>query len=404
MAYTVQDAVSELEGILHGTSTNQITGLYGVFNRAARQLLLDIDPQETIRIAQTEQIFNKVYDYEPPTDLKGNRIIDLRPQSDRSLGNNPNNTYNRNFSLGKGRILNPQINVEFNTATKTLLINNPQLPYPIQFADTSQIIGNGTWSVSGDASSLYQDSTDYVNGVASLGFTLAFSGTQGVITNSTLASTDLSSHESKSNLFLSLEFLNASTITGVTLKWGNDSSNYWEEGVTGPFNQTDFANGWNVLGFNWATASTVGSPTSSNITYVEVVIDYAGGGQAVNFSGITSNLGTYYDLVYYSKFMFRDSTGTWTETLPNADTALQYYINLDTESYNIFLFKLSEYCVQQALGQDALYDTTFFQNKYVEAVARYKALYPSEAIKLRERYYQQPNQSYRRNWGVPYTR
>ncbi len=50
--YNVQDLKNDLTGILHGTTTNQIQNLDGVINRAARQLLLDVDPQETKRIVE----------------------------------------------------------------------------------------------------------------------------------------------------------------------------------------------------------------------------------------------------------------------------------------------------------------------------------------------------------------
>jgi hypothetical protein len=66
---------------LHGTTLSQVENISGVFNRAARQLLLDIDPQETKRIEQlASPIFYQVYDYAPPADLKGQKIIDIFPQ------------------------------------------------------------------------------------------------------------------------------------------------------------------------------------------------------------------------------------------------------------------------------------------------------------------------------------
>lgn len=47
MSYNILDLKNDLEGVLHGTTNNQIQNLDGVINRAARQLLLDLDPQET---------------------------------------------------------------------------------------------------------------------------------------------------------------------------------------------------------------------------------------------------------------------------------------------------------------------------------------------------------------------
>ena len=81
MAYSVQTAKNDLAGVLHGTQLSQIQNLDGVFNRAARQLLLDLDPQETKRVVEfTNPIFNTVFDYPIAADVKGNKIIDIRPQ------------------------------------------------------------------------------------------------------------------------------------------------------------------------------------------------------------------------------------------------------------------------------------------------------------------------------------
>jgi hypothetical protein len=82
MSYSVGTLLSDISGVVHGTTTNKIPNVYGVINRAARAVLLDVDPKETQRIVQLAgQLFNDVYDYPCPTDLKGDRIVDLRPQA-----------------------------------------------------------------------------------------------------------------------------------------------------------------------------------------------------------------------------------------------------------------------------------------------------------------------------------
>ena len=84
MAYSISDANQDLEGILHGTTTNQVEGLFQLYNRTARQLLLDVDPQETKRIVEfSAPLFNTVVDYPIAADVKGNKVIDIRPQVNR---------------------------------------------------------------------------------------------------------------------------------------------------------------------------------------------------------------------------------------------------------------------------------------------------------------------------------
>ena len=102
MAYSALTAKSELEAMLHGTTLNQVQNINGVFNRAARQLLLDIDPQETKRISPfTSPIFNGVFYYSLPTDIKGNRVVDIRPQANRTPIEKFAQVYNQAFDLFK---------------------------------------------------------------------------------------------------------------------------------------------------------------------------------------------------------------------------------------------------------------------------------------------------------------
>jgi hypothetical protein len=53
MSYSINTCNGEVAAALHGTSLNKINNLNGLHNRTARQLLLDIDPQETIRKVTT---------------------------------------------------------------------------------------------------------------------------------------------------------------------------------------------------------------------------------------------------------------------------------------------------------------------------------------------------------------
>ncbi len=47
--YDVSGCKADLQAILHGTTLNQVQGVNAIFNRTARQFLLDCDPQETMK-------------------------------------------------------------------------------------------------------------------------------------------------------------------------------------------------------------------------------------------------------------------------------------------------------------------------------------------------------------------
>jgi hypothetical protein len=357
----------ELEGILHGTSLNHITNIYGIIDRAGRQLLLDIDPQETKRLSQmTNPIFNSVYDYTIPTDLKGNKVIDLRPQVNRYKRDNYTQTYNKNFDINKDWSLAPSFTIQHNTGVKTIRINNKMLPMGATLDTATSITGNGTWAVDGTtATDLTTDDVQFVAGSSSLKFNLAASGSTGYIQNSTLTAVDLTDYQGQSTIFYYVYLPTASNFTSLNIRWGSDTSNYWTSTATTDFFGNALVNGWNLIAANWNAATTkVGSPVYTAVDYVRISYNYDGTAQTgVKLNNIVCRLGNILEIEYYSKYLFRNaSTGAWQETVLD-DSDL---INLDTESFNALVYLTALYCVQQALGQDATSDINFFQMKYDE--------------------------------------
>src|ERR1017187_7061506 len=124
--YSILDLTNDLAGVLHGTTNNQIQNLDGVINRAARQLLLDLDPQETKRTVEfVAPIFNTVFDYPIATDVKGNKLIDIFPQVQRIPQNIWSQQYNQAFDVMKQNIfsMTNMFTMNFNSSLKTIRIN-----------------------------------------------------------------------------------------------------------------------------------------------------------------------------------------------------------------------------------------------------------------------------------------
>ena len=61
--YNVAQIKNDLQAVLHGTTLNQVQNLNNIFFRAAQQILLDVDPQETKVTVQTPQLFDQVFNY-----------------------------------------------------------------------------------------------------------------------------------------------------------------------------------------------------------------------------------------------------------------------------------------------------------------------------------------------------
>ncbi len=394
MAYSVQDLKADLEGVLHGTTTNQIQGLNNVINRAARQLLLDVDPQETKRVLEfASPLFNTVTDYAIAPDVKGNKIIDIRPQVNRLPRDIWGQSYNQAFDIAKQNVfsLANMFTMNFNTGLKSIRINCPFLPPPLIINYANSITTNGTWSVGGGASNLTVNSQNYVTVSGALNFNLP-SGA-GYVENSTIPALNLTEFLDQGSFFLYAYMPTASQFTSVELRIGSSSTNYYS--ITKSLTQqgTAFQNGWNLIQFPWLGASVTGSPDITNITYCRVTYNTTAVQTAAGLNDITVILGNVLEYEYYSKYLFRDAiTGAFQEKVTDTSNL----INLDTESYNLFFNLAASYAVQQMQGRDSPTDQNFFSAKYQEALAKYRANYKSETQKPQTQYYAMPNNSYKR--------
>ena len=85
MSYSILQLQEEVQAGLHGTSLSRVQDPYGAYNRAATDILQDIDPWETKETVSLGQIYSGVFDYAAPTHLKSNKIIDIRKTVDRPM-------------------------------------------------------------------------------------------------------------------------------------------------------------------------------------------------------------------------------------------------------------------------------------------------------------------------------
>lgn len=397
MSYSIQDLKNDLTGVLHQTQLNQITNINGVIDRAGRQLLLDIDPQETKRTLEfVTPIFNSVNQYAIADDVKGNKIIDIFPQVQRLPRDVWSQTYNQAFNVAKQNIftLANMFTMNFNTGLKTILINAPFLNAPVIIDQIEGIQENGTWATGGTASSLTVNNTNFVQGAGSLQFNVT-SGA-AYLENTTLTAVNLSAYLNQASFFTNVYVPTGTTLTSVNLRVGSSSTDYYTSTVTLNQAGNSFVNGWNLCQFIWSSMSTVGSPDASEITYARITLNVTGTMAGCLLNGLQSVLGTILSYEYYSKYLFRDSsTGAFQEKVTDNSNL----INLDTESYNLLFNLVAYYTLQQQQGIDSSYDASFFKAEYDRCIQRYVAMYKSEVQKPQTSYYHQPNKSYSKLWG-----
>ena len=390
MAYNIQSLEARLTRYLHGTTLDQVTNIYDLIYDSAEQILLDIDPQETKIIAQIP-VFNSVYDYPSPTDLKGQATIDIYPQVNRQWSDYYFQTFNQDFDLAKQTSLRDSFTVLFNTATKSLRINAPTLPAPTIVNQASATTNNGTWTVDGTyANTLTANNTNYQSAGGALQFNLN-TGT-GYVVNSISASVSLSSMLNQGSMFAYVYLPTGSQFTSITLSWGSDASDYYSVTVTTNQLGVSFQNGWNLLQFPWLGATVTGTPNAAAITYIKVFFTATATQTGVLLNNIFCGMPLLCNIEYYSKYLFRDGTTGAFKEIP---TATSDNVNLDTETYNILVYQCGLQLAQQQQGVDALfYDANYFSTKYDAAIERYKALYKSEKQNTQSTYYYQPNPNY----------
>lgn len=389
MSYSITTCNGEVAAALHGTTLNKITNLNGLHNRTARQLLLDIDPQETIRkVTTASPIFYQVWDYACPVDLKGNRIIDIAPPYYRTPYQVDGQMYNQDFDVSKN-LSNPasSFTIQYNTAVKTIRINDTSLPQGVVLDACDAV---NTWAVGGTASTLTENNINYASGSGSLCFN-ATTGT-GTISETLSATVDLSSQLNQSTFFYYLYLPTGSQLTSTEIRWGSSSSNYYSVVSTTQFGGNAFQTGWNLISANWLGATVVGSPTVTAINYLYIGVTVTANQTGICVDNIVSTMGLYRQLEYYSKYMYRDATtGAFQETVTDNSNL----INLDTESYNLYFNLLMFYITAQVQGLSAtFFDSNFFGQEYVKAKTRYTSLIKSQVTKPRTSYYTQQNGGY----------
>lgn len=397
MSYSINDANNDLAAVIHGTTINEITNIYGLHYRTARHLLNDIDPIETVKKSlTTTPLFTSVWDYACPSDLKGNRIIDISPQYIRYQDQLITQTFNQPFDIDKNlNFPNSEFTIQWNNAVKTIRINDTSLPQGVVLDSCEATTG---WTANSTASTLTENNVNFASGAGSLCFNVT-TGT-GSISRTLSTSVDLSSQLNQASLFYYLYLPTGSQLTSTEIRWGSSSSNYYSRVSTVTNEGNAFATGWNLIRGDWLGATVVGSPVSTAIAYLYIGVTVTASQTGICVDNIVSNMGLYRTVEYYSKYLYRDGTSGAFQEKPTDGSNL---INLDVDSSMLYFNLLAYYSAQQLQGLDALfYDANFFMDQYEKEKAKYTARQPSQVQKSREAYYTPSKGGYEKFLGRRY--
>lgn len=382
--YTVANLQSKI-GLKVNGSISDANWLV-LINDAVREVISDVDPRSTKRKAALSPfLFNDVYDYSAPTDLKNQKIIDIKPQINREKSYEFELVSNEEFDKRK------DTTEDIFTVTDDSLTRKLRISAPVE-DDTlvvsrldSTTSGGGTWTGFGDVttSTLATDSDYYVKGSASLSWDInADGGTTAGIVNSTLDTFDITDYVANGSVFVWAWITSTTNLTNFIIRIGSDSSNYYTKTITTTNEGTSFVAGWNLLRFDFSSATQTGTVDPDACDYCAIYMTKAAGKVSENnyrFDHIMVKRGEFHYVEYYSKYPFQSSSGTWLVDC----TATTDYVNAEAEEIRLILEKGRE--LANAYLNDEKGEQVARKN-YNEMVNVYKQESPSEAKILTNSY------------------
>jgi hypothetical protein len=239
------------------------------------------------------------------------------------------------------------------------------------------------WSTGDDATSLTADTLKYKTGSASLKFKIdkTLSGNQRATLKLQISpSLDLSSYVNLGNFFLNLYMVNTTGFSSITLKWGQNISNYYWVSQTVNADGTLYNNSWNEFIFDWNNANVIGSPTSNNVSYFEINIDY-------NESQFASpqwwNLDTLqiispdrFILRYYSQNVITDSSGNLKKDFSNTTDVAVYA--LADYTLGDLTARIAASIYKPLINKELGGDSSFLNSLSSELIEPFRLRYPKK--------------------------
>lgn len=348
MSYTLSQLEDHLVGMGHGSTLNKVRNKYAVHERAANNFLSKCDPLTSMRTAViSNPIHDDIYNYPLPSDF--GKIIDIYPQANRQSTDFAFQTASDTFDMLK-LVRDKRISLESSDGTKFLRINWSKTARKT----VDEVNASTGWIAINDTANITEDSLYKISGSKALRFDVVTTGDG--LQKTTLESLDLSDWDEQATFFMWLYIPDTSTITSITAKWGNDlTTNYWTSAAqTAQADGTAFKIGWNLIKFDWNTATETGTVAPASIDSFSFTI--AGSAQSdYRFDSITVSLGSLFELKYYSAYLFKTTAGVYIQR-PTTDTDVA---TLDEYNVNIYLYEWLKAAAQQMEGEDSAFDIKF---------------------------------------------
>lgn len=351
-------------------------------NQAVRYTLAETDLRSTKRMAYlSPNLFSDIRSYPAPTDIKSQGIIDVRPEVNRNSQSEVTLTTAEEFDRAREEF---RCALTTENDIKRLLISIPvnDVGSVVSTLD-SLTAGGGTWTAVGDATNLVASTERIVKGAGSIKWDIgAGATTTAGIQNTGLTAFDITEFLSN-QIFHYVYLSNASQITNFKLRIGSSTGNYYECTVTETHEETTFAVGWNLLRFDMNSKTTTGTPDDDACTYVSIYMTKDAGkiSQTGFFSDhIWLKKGAVYQLSYYTKYGWMNTSGTYLE---NSTNELDLIV-ADADEIDIIVQKAIEIAAEE-VDEESVEKKA--QTRYISLRDTYLGNNPSESKLMQTTYY-----------------
>ena len=401
------------------TTADSSTNIEIVANNSVRSVLSDVDLRSTKRkTALTPPLFENIYDYSAPADLKGNKIVDIQSQVSRSKNNDWVLTTEQEFDRIKTEN-DGLICVVDSDMTKRIRVSLDVDNDHITIDGLNAVNG---WLLFGDGENLTTDNDNYVKGSGSINWDISSAGgtTAGIYnpsvssytsvsslptlpngsypvgtrillsTNSkvyeniaevwvgvaTIPVLDISDYKTTGSAYVWAYISSTTNLTNFILRVGSISTAYYYITITTTNEGLAIQAGWNLLRFDFVNKATTGTPDDDACDYVALYMTKAEAKISetdYRFNNLIIGNGSHYNLIYYSRYLWQSNAAVYLEN----STASTDYLNCEGDEYNLFLLKTAELTERDAHNFDR---ADALKADYERKLMEYKQRYPSEAI------------------------
>jgi len=377
---------------IHGRRANLTSGESGdtnverdLINSGVRVALSDIDFRGNIReVSLTPRLMENQFDYALPTDVKADRIIDLRPQVTdyreefETYSIIPPEEFDRrkNTERGIACIMNDDL-------TRYLRISADVDNISVQVSSMEDT-GWVSFSASVQDSDIKVDQDDYIEGNGCIRFRTDTTDTTDSavgIQSSNISAFDISDFLARGSAFLDARLTVAdSGIHQISIRIGSDSNNYYQVNDSTQNDCSSFVTGWNKIRLDLQNKTTVGTPVDTAIDYVALFWSRDTTTATLlhlndtdwGFDDLTLKRGKYYNLSYYTRNVWQDTAFALVENSSHDSYALL----VQNDEFEVIMAKIAELASSYLRDYE---DVQYYASEYKRLKDEYLARNPSQA-------------------------